>query len=86
MYIIFVRLLKILIKVNDDENIWRRDCYTPEDGFVGCKNDNRSNGTMHWDIEICVCEGDLCNVKMGDITTSSTESTTTHEGILFIIF
>ena len=74
-----------IISVEGNEQIWRRDCSDGlPDGFVGCKTDSRSNGTMTWEIEICVCKDNLCNKEMGDIssTTSSTNSpttTTTHK-------
>ena len=66
-------------KVDMEEDIWRRDCFSPDDGFVGCKQDSRNNGSSSWNIEICVCEGSLCNIKMGDISTSTSKSTT-HKG------
>ena len=63
-----------------EEDIWRRDCFSPDDGFVGCKQDSRDNGTHSGNFEICVCEGSLCNIKMGDISSSSTSKSTTHKG------
>ena len=67
--------------VADGDQIWRRDCIKEE--FTGCKADKRDNGTQHWDIEWCVCEDSLCNMKMGDISTSSTAKTTTSQGNIF---
>ena len=64
-----------------EDQIWRRDCIKEE--FTGCKADKRDNGTQHWDIEWCVCEDSLCNMKMGDISTSSTAKTTTSQGNIF---
>lgn len=72
MFLIF------LFKVTEDDAIWRRDCVKEE--FTGCKKDKRDNGTHVWDIELCVCEEKLCNEKMGDMPTSTTSKTTTHQG------
>jgi hypothetical protein len=36
------------------------------------------NGT---EIQVCVCKEEGCNKEMGEISSSSTASTTTHEGI-----
>ena len=44
---------------------------------VGCKQDI-FNGT---EIQVCVCKGEGCNKEMGEMPTSTTVSTTTHEGI-----
>ena len=66
-------------KVDMEEDIWRRDCFSPDDGFVGCKQGSRNNGSSSCNFEICVCEGSLCNIKMGDISTSTSKSTT-HKG------
>ena len=57
---------------------WGRDCYTPPDGFVGCRQETRHEKP----VQVCYCEGDLCNAKMDDISTSTTTekstSTSTH--------
>lgn len=66
--------------MTDDDQIWRRDCYKSPDDIVGCRKDNRDNGTHVWEIEICVCEEKLCNEKMGEMPTSSTAKTTTPKG------
>ena len=47
---------------------WGRDCYTPPDGFVGCRQETRHEKP----VQVCYCEGDLCNAKMDDISTSTT--------------
>ena len=48
---------------------------------IGCKYDNRDNGTHKWEIEICVCDDkNLCNEEMTEISTSSTAKTTTSRG------
>ena len=71
----------LIFTVTEEDEIWRRDCFHSEDGFVGCKGDQRNNGTIKWDIEYCVCDDENgCNEKMGEIPTSSTPSTTTHIG------
>ena len=67
--------------VTEDDQIWRRDCV--KEDFIGCKSDKRDNGTHVWEIELCVCEEDKCNEKMGDLPTSSTAKTTTPGGIRF---
>ena len=60
-----------------EEQIWRRDCYTPPDDFIGCKEEMQ-HGEQ---VGICVCADSLCNENMGDIsTTTSTTSTTTSDG------
>ena len=64
----------------EEEEWWRRDCYKSPDGFLGCKNDDRTNGTMRMDVETCFCQESLCNEKIQDFTTSSTPSTTTPKG------
>ena len=64
--------------VAEGDQIWRRDCIKTD--FTGCKADKRDNGTHQWDIEWCVCEEPLCNMKMGDVSTSSTAKTTTSQG------
>ena len=77
-YIIWNLLFYFIPAVADGDQIWRRDCV--KDEFTGCKADKRDNGTHVWDIEWCVCEDPLCNIKMGDISTSSTAKTTTSQG------
>ena len=52
--------------------IWARDCYTPPDSFVGCREEQRHDKPA----AVCYCEGDLCNAKMDDITTTTS---TTHK-------
>ena len=70
---------------NEDDEIWRRDCYEPSDGFIGCSKEEKSNGTMTWTIDICICKEPNCNEKMGSISSSTTPTTTTtHKGKLFI--
>ena len=64
--------------MTEDEAIWRRDCV--KDMEIGCKYDNRDNGTHKWEIEICVCDKNWCNEEMTEISTSSTAKTTTSRG------
>ena len=67
--------------------LWGRDCYTPPDGFIGCRQEDRHDKPA----DVCYCEGDLCNAKMEDISTSTsskpttqtTAPTTTHKGIFY---
>ena len=64
---------------------WGRDCYTPDDGYIGCRQEDHHGKPA----DVCYCEGDLCNAKMEDISTTSspkpttqtTAPTTTHKGI-----
>ena len=71
--------------VTEEEQIWRRDCTNePPDGFVGCKKDTLNNGSMTWEVEMCICKDNLCNQEMEDISTSpSPATTTTPKGICF---
>lgn len=80
--IITSEYISLFVLVTGDEQIWRRDCSDGlPDGFLGCKKDTMNNGSMTWDIEMCICKDNLCNQEMGDITTSpSPITTTTHQG------
>ena len=48
--------------------VWGRDCYTPPDGYIGCREEQRHEKPA----QVCYCDGDLCNARMEDITTSTT--------------
>ena len=51
--------------------MWKRDCYTPPDDHIGCHEEEQHNTT----VEICVCDENLCNANIEDIT-STTRTTT----------
>ena len=59
--------------------VWGRDCYTPPDGYIGCREEQRHEKPA----QVCYCDGDLCNAKMEDISTTST--TTTPNGKIYQI-
>ena len=69
----YYQQVTILIFYSVGETIvWGRDCYTPSDGYIGCREEQRHEKPA----QVCYCDGDLCNARMEDITTSTTTTTT----------
>ena len=64
------------VKVELEKVYWGRDCIDSTKIDVGCRQD-LFNGT---EIQVCVCKEEGCNKEMGEIPTTSTAPTTTHEG------
>ena len=61
---------------SEGENIWARDCYSPTDQFIGCREEQKHDEP----VQVCICDEDLCNAKMHEESTStSTIKTTTSE-------
>ena len=59
--------------------MWKRDCYTPPDDHIGCHEEEQHDTP----VEICVCDENLCNANIEDITSTTrttTSPTTTSTG------
>ena len=59
--------------------MWKRDCYTPPDDHIGCHEEVQHDTP----VEICVCDENLCNANIEDITSTTritTLPTTTSTG------
>ena len=67
---------RIQFLVDLEQVYWGRDCVDDKDIEIGCEQRNY-NGS---EIQICVCTEEGCNREMGEISTSTAKSTTTHKG------
>lgn len=67
------------------EVFWRRDCiHRTSTEPLGCFQQTYNDGNIV--VDECICEGDFCNEKMPEFTTSTTTSTTTRGSYFDNIF